>query len=76
MFFLLCRRLVFYISVSSFLESLFDSINLCVLFVCAATVLITVALYYSLESGSLLPPPWFFPSPDYYGYSESFVFPY
>ena len=40
------------------------------------TVLIMVALFYSLKLGSMIPSAMFFSSQDYFGYSVSFVVPY
>ena len=59
---LLCRRLIDHKYVGLFLNFLSCSIDLCACFLCQYhTVLITVALQYSLKSRSLIPPaPFFF----------------
>ena len=56
--FLLCQKLIDHIQVytSWFLGSLFYSIDLCVFLCQYYPVSITVALYYNLKSGSILPP--------------------
>ena len=75
--YLLCHILIGHKCVGEFLGSLFCSIGLCVYFLCQYhTVLIIVALWYCLKSGSMIPPALIFFSQDCFGYSGSFVFPY
>ena len=59
--FLLCHRLIDHKYVGLFLGFLSCSIDLCVCFLCGYyTVLITVALQYSLKSGRMISPALFF----------------
>ena len=58
-----------------FLGSLFHSIDLCLFLPQYYTVLITVALQYSLKSGHMILPPLFFFFSDCFSYPGSFVAP-
>ena len=57
---LLCRRLIDHKCVGLFLGSLFCSIDLCACFLCQYHTVLTVALYHSLWSRSMIPPALFF----------------
>ena len=74
--YVLCYKSVAHICMAIFLSSQLCSFDLCVCFSCQYyTVLITLALWYNLKSGSGYLQLCFF-SEDCFGYLGSFVVPY